>query len=123
MGFGRVSIQVDFLFFWLFFSCSLFCFLAQNKLRRQCHDVCWNALSLVFRKTSLISLSGRTLLITILLEEDRLFLPELSLYLFYLAYKSPSSLYLLNLNKNFDPFSLAITLIGKEGSEEIKLVI
>lgn len=77
-------------------------------------------MSLIFRKTSLISLSGHTILITILLEEDRLFLP---LYLFDLAYKSLSSLYLLNLDKNFDPFNLAISLIGKEGSEEIKLVI
>lgn len=84
---------------------------------------CWNLLSLIFRKTSLISLSGHTILITIILEEDRLFLPELSLYLFDLAYKSLSSLYLLILNKSLDPFNLAITLIGKEGSEEIKLVI
>lgn len=119
MGLGRISIQVVFLFFWLVFF-PVFCFLAQNKLRRQCHDVCWNVLSLIFRKTSLISLSGHTILVTILLEEDRLFLP---LYLFDLAYKLLSSLYLLNLDKNFDPFNLAVSLIGKEGSEEIKLVV
>lgn len=77
-------------------------------------------MSLIFRKTSLISLSGHAILITILLEEDGLFLP---LYLFDLAYKSLSSLYLLNLDKNFDPFNLAVSLIGEEGSEEIKLVI
>lgn len=55
--------------------------------------------------------------------KESLFLPELSVYLFDSAYKSLSSLYLLNLNKNFDPFNPAITLIGKEGSEELKSVI